>query len=163
MNNKIGNSNKDKESKLKFYLDDKGRKVYYFNDENKKNDTNNTDGDFNKENKNVLELELTENIDDKNNKLISEYINTDILNDFQNKRDINLKKGVFFCDICNLDSKDSRSYIEHLNGKVHNSKLGMNMKVLKLGVEPVIEKLKLLSRKTDLSIIKDKLKYLQYK
>lgn len=163
----MSNVNKGKESKLKFYLDDKGRKVYYF-DENKNEIDKDKDGFINENNNldkadNNEDLQLIEEINNKKSKLVSEFINSDTLNNFQNKRDLNLKRGVFFCDICNIESKDSRSYIEHLNGKAHYSKLGINMKVMNIGVEKVKEKLKLLSRKSDLTIIKDKIKYLENK
>merc|ERR1712151_1198630 len=45
--------------------------------------------------------------------------------------------------------KDSSSYLEHVNGRRHNRNLGMNMKVEKIGVERVREKLKAMRKEPE--------------
>merc|ERR1712079_200753 len=51
-------------------------------------------------------------------------------------------QGGFWCSVCECLIKDSSSYLEHVNGRRHNRNLGMNMKVEKIGVDRVREKLK---------------------
>merc|ERR1712060_823488 len=56
-------------------------------------------------------------------------------------------QGGYWCSVCECLLKDSSTYLEHVNGRRHNRNLGMNMKVEKVGVDRVREKLKSL-RKT---------------
>merc|ERR1711862_445066 len=55
-------------------------------------------------------------------------------------------QGGFWCSVCERLIKDSSSYLEHVNGRRHNRNLGMNMKVEKIGVDRVREKLKSLQK-----------------
>merc|ERR1711972_779634 len=56
-------------------------------------------------------------------------------------------QGGYWCSVCECLLKDSSTYLEHVNGRRHNRNLGMNMKVEKIGVDRVREKLKAM-RKT---------------
>merc|ERR1711933_145512 len=51
-------------------------------------------------------------------------------------------QGGFWCSVCECLIKDSSSYLEHVNGRRHNRNLGMNMKVEKIWIDRVKEKLK---------------------
>merc|ERR1711904_625798 len=51
-------------------------------------------------------------------------------------------QGGYWCSVCECLLKDSSTYLEHVNGRRHNRNLGMNMKVEKIGVDRVKEKLK---------------------
>lgn len=51
-------------------------------------------------------------------------------------------QGGYWCSVCECLLKDSSTYLEHVNGRRHNRNLGMNMKVEKVGVDRVKEKLK---------------------
>ena len=51
--------------------------------------------------------------------------------------------------MCKITMNDSKSYIEHLNGKSHNSKKGMSMHVEKVSLESVRHKLKELKKKRE--------------
>merc|ERR1712039_1130701 len=53
------------------------------------------------------------------------------------------------CSVCECLLKDSSTYLEHVNGRRHNRNLGMNMKVEKIGVDRVREKLKAMSKKPE--------------
>merc|ERR1712060_200071 len=50
-------------------------------------------------------------------------------------------QGGYWCSVCECLLKDSSTYLEHVNGRRHNRNLGMNMKVEKVGVDRVREKL----------------------
>merc|ERR1712151_625684 len=51
-------------------------------------------------------------------------------------------QGGYWCSVCECLLKDSSTYLEHVNGRRHNRNLGMNMKVEKIGVDRIREKLK---------------------
>lgn len=51
-------------------------------------------------------------------------------------------QGGYWCSVCECLLKDSSTYLEHVNGRRHNRNLGMNMKVEKIGIDRVREKLK---------------------
>merc|ERR1712238_467125 len=57
-------------------------------------------------------------------------------------------QGGYWCSVCECLLKDSSTYLEHVNGRRHNRNLGMNMKVEKIGVDRVREKLKAMGKKT---------------
>jgi len=50
-------------------------------------------------------------------------------------------QGGYWCSVCECLLKDSSTYLEHINGRRHNRNLGMNMKVEKIGIDRVKEKL----------------------
>merc|ERR1712194_117654 len=50
-------------------------------------------------------------------------------------------QGGYWCSVCECLLKDSSTYLEHVNGRRHNRNLGMNMKVEKVGVDRVKQKL----------------------
>merc|ERR1712183_296885 len=50
-------------------------------------------------------------------------------------------QGGYWCSVCECLLKDSSTYLEHINGRRHNRNLGMNMKVEKIGVDRVKDKL----------------------
>jgi len=54
------------------------------------------------------------------------------------------EQGGFFCEICDAHFHDSDAYLAHINGKLHNRMLGMNMQVESVTVDRVREKLKAL-------------------
>lgn len=53
----------------------------------------------------------------------------------------NKKTEVFFCEVCKVGFKCDLAYITHVNSSAHNRKLGMNMKVERVSVDSVAEKL----------------------
>merc|ERR1712183_702379 len=58
-------------------------------------------------------------------------------------------QGGYWCSVCECLLKDSATYLDHVNGRRHNRNLGMNMKVEKIGVDRVREKLKAMSKKPE--------------
>merc|ERR1712048_1348731 len=58
-------------------------------------------------------------------------------------------QGGYWCSVCECLIKDSASYLEHVNGRRHNRNLGMNMKVEKIGVDRVKEKLQALRKEPE--------------
>merc|ERR1711933_464607 len=64
-------------------------------------------------------------------------------------------QGGFWCSVCECLIKDSSSYLEHVNGRRHNRNLGMNMKVEKIGVDRVEEKLKALKKEPEEMEVED--------
>lgn len=58
-------------------------------------------------------------------------------------------QGGYWCSVCECLIKDSASYLEHVNGRRHNRNLGMNMKVEKIGVDRIKDKLKSLKKETE--------------
>ncbi len=53
----------------------------------------------------------------------------------------------FHCDVCDTHYTDSASYLDHINGRKHNQRLGISMKVEKVGAERVKQKLRMLKEK----------------
>merc|ERR1711904_699489 len=58
-------------------------------------------------------------------------------------------QGGYWCSVCECLLKDSSTYLEHVNGRRHNRNLGMNMKVEKVGVDRIREKLKSLRKEPE--------------
>merc|ERR1712192_11437 len=105
-----------------------------------------------KENKNFLRIPLTNRkfqIDLEKKVGISTLISSNT--------PIN-KCGGWYCEVCDCQLKDSMNYLDHINGKRHQRKLGMNMQVLRSTIEEVKSKFlklkeKLEKKENKLSII----------
>merc|ERR1712066_399516 len=61
----------------------------------------------------------------------------------------------YWCSVCECLLKDSSTYLEHVNGRRHNRNLGMNMKVEKIGVDRVKEKLKAMRKEPEAVEVQD--------
>lgn len=133
---------KNKKASINFTLDDKGRKIY----------------DFSNSQLEEKDAELSIN---KQPREVVEYADSAEAISLQEKwgDDASLKdsKSFYHCEICNLDLKDSSGYIEHLHGKAHNSKLGINMKIKKIGVEAVRKKIESVCKKSEIQLLKERL------
>ncbi|CAO3651331.1 unnamed protein product [Cunninghamella echinulata] len=53
----------------------------------------------------------------------------------------------YYCELCDSVFKDSKGYMDNLNGKKHQAKLGVSMKVERAAVSSVFERLEQLKRK----------------
>jgi U4/U6.U5 tri-snRNP component SNU23 len=53
----------------------------------------------------------------------------------------------YWCEVCQCLQKDSVSYLDHINGKKHQRALGFSMRVERVGVDKVKERLEALKRK----------------
>merc|ERR1719188_2318183 len=58
-------------------------------------------------------------------------------------------QGGYWCSVCECLLKDSSAWLEHVNGRRHNRNLGMNMKVEKIGVDRVKEKLRAMRKEPE--------------
>ena len=55
----------------------------------------------------------------------------------------------FWCDVCGILVKDDMTYLDHINGKNHLSKLGYGKKIERVSVEKVREKLAEVKKKKE--------------
>ncbi|CAO3652237.1 unnamed protein product [Cunninghamella blakesleeana] len=53
----------------------------------------------------------------------------------------------FYCELCDSVFKDSKGYMDYLNGKKHQAKMGVSMKVERASVSSVLDRLEQLKRK----------------
>ena len=58
-------------------------------------------------------------------------------------------QGGYWCTVCECMLKDSLTWLDHINGRRHNRLLGMNMKVERVGVDRVKERIEALGKKTE--------------
>lgn len=54
--------------------------------------------------------------------------------------EVQKKATGWYCDVCDCLLRDSASYLDHINGKKHQRKLGFSMRVERVGVEAVRER-----------------------
>ena len=55
--------------------------------------------------------------------------------------EIQKKATGWYCDVCECLLRDSASYLDHVNGKKHQRKLGYSMRTQRVGVEQVRDRL----------------------
>lgn len=58
-------------------------------------------------------------------------------------------QGGYWCSVCECLLKDSSTYLDHVNGRRHNRNLGMTMKVEKIGLDRIKDKLQSLKKTSD--------------
>jgi len=58
-------------------------------------------------------------------------------------------QGGYWCSVCECLLKDSATYLDHVNGRRHNRNLGMNMKVEKIGVDRIKDKLRSMKKEPE--------------
>ena len=124
--------NKNK-SKLNFYYDDKGRKKY---------DVSSLYKPPIPEPKIKIEVKELTFLKPHEDKIYLDEIKGTKIEKINDKI-----KNVFYCKICECSFTDNSSYMEHINGKKHNKVLGMNMRVEKIDLNKVRDKLLNLKRK----------------
>lgn len=134
-------NNKSNTKKIKYHLDDKGRRIFDFSSMNFENSSNNiiitSDDNF------ITKDSL------KKEKQIQKQKRYENLNK-------NLSKSKFRCSICDLPFTDNISLQEHLNSKNHNKLIGNELKIKESDINNI--KQKLLNKKHEREKIKLKLK-----
>ncbi|MEN2500108.1 MAG: zinc finger, matrin-type 2, partial [Marteilia pararefringens] len=63
--------------------------------------------------------------------------------------DVSVAGGGYFCDICDCLVKDSLSYLDHINGKKHQSFLGRTMKIKKTTLPDIRERMATLKKERE--------------
>eukprot|EP01086_Lenisia_limosa_P016910 TRINITY_DN727_c0_g1_i2.p1 TRINITY_DN727_c0_g1~~TRINITY_DN727_c0_g1_i2.p1 ORF type:complete len:140 (+),score=45.21 TRINITY_DN727_c0_g1_i2:389-808(+) len=59
------------------------------------------------------------------------------------------QQGGWWCDVCECALKDSTSWLDHINGRRHQKKLGMSMRVEQSSVNQVQAKIQQMKRKRE--------------